>query len=303
MHPAGCFRYRAGPSIRKIELGVAAIGVRLQDAAIAGEMRLRVLARAVTGIIEHRRWCSRATERSIVADIDPTSGNIGLSCRQDRNRRVVAVQSLRRKRMGFDPFEEGSEYGTASADAVGHRRQAERQVLAELVEQDHRQEIGADPSTRDGMESLADLFAIAAGELLAHRLDHLPLAQNNLEGLGDVLAQLAQSVDTTALAAYGAGHDDAFARTMLGQRLLHRPAAGKAGDIDGGRHSHFGREFVLGRRHLQLRQLELHLIDQPGTALRLRAIELSLEFFDAQLLPGNDSIGLDIAKHVFKCMG
>lgn len=75
---------------------------------------------------------------------------------QDRNRRVVAVQPLCRKCMGFDPFEDRIEYGTASADAIGHRRQAERnafafealdltvkrQMLAELVEQDHRQKIG-----------------------------------------------------------------------------------------------------------------------------------------------------------------
>lgn len=92
----------------------------------------------------------------------------------------------------------------------------------------------------------------------------------------------------TALAAHRTGHDDAFARKMLGQRLLYRPAAGKAGDIDRGRDRHFGSELVLGCRHLQLFQLELHLVDQPDTTLRLRAIELPLEFFDAQLLPGND---------------
>lgn len=124
------------------------------------------------------------------------------------------------------------------------------------------------------------------GELLAHRLNHLPLARNDLEGLGDVLTQLAQPVAATALAAHGTGHDDAFARKMLGQNRLHRPAAGKAGDIDGGRHRQFGSELVLGRRHLQLYQLELHLVDQPGTTLRLRAIKLPLELFDAQLLSG-----------------
>lgn len=305
MDPAGCFRYRAWPSIRKIEFGVAGIGIRLQNAAIAGEMRLRVLARAITGIVEHRRRCGCAAERSIVADIDPTSGGMGLSCRQDRNRRVVAVQPLCRKCMGFDPFEDRIEYGTASADATGHRRQAERnafafealdltvkrQMLAELVEQDHRQKIGAGPSARNGVEggrSLADLLAVAAGELLAYRLDHFPLARNDLEDLGDVLTQLAQTVTATALAAHGPGHDDAFARKMLGERLLQRPAAGKAGDIDGGRGRHFGCEFVLDCRHLQLYQLELHLVDQPGTTLRLRAIKLPLELFDAQLLSGND---------------
>lgn len=32
--------------------------------------------------------------------------------------------------MGFDPFEDRIEYGTASADAIGHRRQAERNAFA-----------------------------------------------------------------------------------------------------------------------------------------------------------------------------
>jgi len=90
-------------------------------------------------------------------------------------------------------------------------------MLAELVKQDHRQKIGAGPTARDGMErgrGLADLLAIAAGELLAHRLDHFPLARNDLEGLGDVLTQLAQPIAATALAAHGTGRDDAFARKM-----------------------------------------------------------------------------------------
>ncbi len=102
------------------------------------------------------------------------------------------------------------------------------------------------------------------------RKDHLSLARNDLEGLGDVLAQLAQWVAATAMAAHRTGHDDAFARKMLGQRLLHRPPAAKAGDIDGGRHRNFGRESVFGRRHLQLRQLELQLVHQPGATLCLR---------------------------------
>ena len=69
--------------------------------------------------------------------------------------------------------------------------------------------------------------------------------------------QLAQPIAATVLAAHGTGHDDAFAREMLGQWFLRRPAAGKAGDIDGGRDRHFGSELILARRHLQLFQLEL----------------------------------------------
>jgi hypothetical protein len=39
---------------------------------------------------------------------------------------------------------------------------------------------------------LHDRLALPAGEPLAHRLDHLPLAGDDLERLGDVLAELRQ---------------------------------------------------------------------------------------------------------------
>ena len=51
-------------------------------------------------------------------------------------------------------------------------------MLPELLEQDHRQQAWAGPAAGQDMERrrrLADLLAIAAGELLADVLDHLPL--------------------------------------------------------------------------------------------------------------------------------
>jgi hypothetical protein len=41
-----------------------------------------------------------------------------------------------------------------------------------------------------GRRSLRDPLAGAAGELLPHVLQHLPVARHHLEGLGDVLAEL-----------------------------------------------------------------------------------------------------------------
>src|SRR5215469_5118658 len=46
----------------------------------------------------------------------------------------------------------------------------------------------------------ADLLAIAARELLADVLDHLPLPRNDLQRLGDVLGELAQPRATAAQA-------------------------------------------------------------------------------------------------------
>ena len=68
---------------------------------------------------------------------------------------------------------------------------------AELVEQDRRQQLRADQAASRGMEwclRLADLFAIAAGEPSAHRLDDLEATRDLLQRLGHVLADLAQPV-------------------------------------------------------------------------------------------------------------
>jgi hypothetical protein len=45
---------------------------------------------------------------------------------------------------------------------------------------------------------LADLLAVPARELLAHRLDYLPLARNDLQRLGNVLAHLYDPGGSTA---------------------------------------------------------------------------------------------------------
>src|SRR5438874_11954352 len=111
--------------------------------------------------------------------------------------------------MCLDPPEEGCQHRTAATHLIGQGRQAEgyalpgvafglaveRLMLPELLEQDHRQQAGAGPTSGNYMErrrSLADLLAVAAGELLADMLDHLPLPRNDLQRLGDVLTQLAQ---------------------------------------------------------------------------------------------------------------
>lgn len=56
-----------------------------------------------------------------------------------------------------------------------------------------------------GGRRLGDRFASPADELLAHVLDHLPLARNELQRLGHVLANLAQSTVTAAWAGARTG--------------------------------------------------------------------------------------------------
>src|SRR5438132_1002972 len=101
-------------------------------------------------------------------------------------------------------------------------------MLAELLEQDHGQQVGAGKAAWRHMEwrgRLCDRLAVPARELLAHRLDHLPLARHDFQRLGDVLAQLRQLRRTTARTALRRGDDDALAREMSRERFAGRPLA------------------------------------------------------------------------------
>src|ERR1700748_2062620 len=78
---------------------------------------------------------------------------------------------------------------------------------------------------------LGNRLARAGRERLATVRDHLPLARNELQGLGHVLAELVQSAAATR-ARRGRRIDDALARQMLGQRpashlLPYRRAAAR----------------------------------------------------------------------------
>src|SRR3954467_9407067 len=84
---------------------------------------------------------------------------------------------------------------------------------AELVEQDGRQQLWADEAARRGMERrrwLTDLLAIAAGELLAYRLNDLEAARDLLQRLGHIFAALRQPRSTTAVTGRWCLDDDAL---------------------------------------------------------------------------------------------
>ena len=104
----------------------------------------------------------------------------------------------------------------------------QRLMLAELLEQDHGQQVRSGEAARRHMERrrrLRDRLAVPARELLPHRLDHLPLPRDHLQRLGDVLAQLRQLRRAAAGTAFRCGDDDALARQMIGERLARRPLA------------------------------------------------------------------------------
>jgi len=177
----------------------------------------------------------------------------------------------------------------AGADLVGERRQAQidpfsrvalalpiqRLMLAELLEQDHRQQVRASEAARRHMERrrrLGDRLTLAAGEPLAHRLDHLPLPGHDLQRLGHVLAELRQLGRTAAGAALRRRNHHPLARQMLRKRLAGRPTALKRLD-DRRRRGILGRQLVLGRVGLGVLQLHFQLVEQALLAFRTHAVE------------------------------
>ena len=71
----------------------------------------------------------------------------------------------------------------------------------------------------EGGWQLRDLLTLAAGKLLPHRLDDLPLTRHNLQGLGNVLTELRQFSGAAARAIGGSGDNDALAKQMFGKRF------------------------------------------------------------------------------------
>src|SRR5450830_209139 len=105
--------------------------------------------------------------------------------------------------MRLDALEQRRQRHRAAADLVGQGRQTdrhallgialglavERLMLPKLLEQDHGQKTGTGPAPGDHMErrrSLADLLTVPAGELLADMLDHLTLARDRFQRLGNL---------------------------------------------------------------------------------------------------------------------
>src|SRR5665213_1763302 len=101
------------------------------------------------------------------------------------------------KHVATDQFNEWRQRCGAGADPIGQRRHVEidalagealtlpvqRQVIAELAMENHRQQAGTGPPSGNRMERrrwLGDGLASPAGELLPHGLDHLPYVDGPL---------------------------------------------------------------------------------------------------------------------------
>ena len=139
-------------------------------------------------------------------------------------------------------------------------------MLAELLEHDHRQQARAGPSPWDGMEwrwRLANLLTVAAGKLLPHRLDHLPLTGYRFQRTRHVFAELAKATAAAALAVRGRIDQHPFAWKMLRERLALSALARKSAHGRRLSQSPFGCQFVFSGVGFQLFERKRQLVDQP----------------------------------------
>src|SRR5580700_3435498 len=120
------------------------------------------------------------------------------------------MDALGRKDMGPDRLDQRHQRCRTGPHPVGERRDVEidafarvdvalameRQMQAILGKQQMGEQPWPPTPTRDrvrGRRRLRDLLARPARELLAHVLDHLPLARDELQRLGHILAELVQN--------------------------------------------------------------------------------------------------------------
>ena len=273
-----------------------------------------MIAGAVARVAEQHRRRVRPAERPVVAHIDPGPPGGAPAPGQHRHRGVVAMQALGGQHMIRDQVVQRLQRHRARTHLVGQRRQAEidafarvavalsveRLVLAVLLEQDHRQQVGTGPAPRRRVERrrrLRDLLASPAGELLAHRLDHLPPARDHLQRLGHVLADLRQLLRAAARAGGRSGHHHPLAQQVRRKRLAGRPAPGEALDLAGLRRRLLGRQLVFRRARLELVELEFQLVEKTLLALRALAVDLALELLDRQLQEGDLRRGVRHLRH------
>ncbi|MGY3470335.1 hypothetical protein ACVW0I_007206 [Bradyrhizobium sp. LM6.11] len=148
------------------------------------------------------------------------------------------------------------------------------------------QQVWADEAARCGMEPrgrLADLLAIAAGELFPHRLDDLEATRDLLQRLGHILADLRQPRSTAAGTGRRSLDNDALLFDVIRPWLAHRPLAHEGADVLRLRRCGLRGKLILARRGDEFFELQFQLLDQPRRALRALPVQFAFELLDPQL--------------------
>src|ERR1700759_4638028 len=197
-------------------------------------MLLRRPTATIGRVEEHGRRRIWAGKRTVVAHVGPEPAGPGLALGQDRHRGVIRMDALSCEDVAPDHIDQRHQGCRGGTHPVRKRRYVEidaftlvdvaltmkRQVQTVLGEQNMGQQLGPCTPARNrmrGSRRLGDRFAGPADELLTHVLDHLPLARNELQRLGHVLADLAQSAVTPTWADGRYRIDKTLSRQMLRQ--------------------------------------------------------------------------------------
>jgi len=136
-----------------------------------------------------------------------------------------------------------------------------------------------------GAGACVTFLAIAARELLAHRLDHLPLTGLRLQRPRHVLAELAQPVAAAARARRRRRDHHTFAGKMVGERIAVGTLARKSAHVCRLGDGLFRRQFHPLWRWLPALRTSAP-IDRPSAPSAPTVVRnLALQLGDPQLLP------------------
>ena len=220
-----------------VELGEAAIGVGLQNAGVAAQVRSRMFALAIRRVpIPHRRWIATAG-RTIIAYVGPQASGLGLAASgiEHRHRRVIGVDLLRRVHITTECVNQRIEQARCAADPrrergaieldpgapVDARLSIQRAMVGvlgddDLCEQPRR---GHHPIERPRRRRLLDHpSTVTAGEFRPYMPDHLEVARHQVEHFGNVLAEPTHRVATLRTVAARRRMDDSLARQVRWKR-------------------------------------------------------------------------------------
>lgn len=237
---------------RLVELPEAAVGIGLQHALEAREMGLRVLALAVGREEVGHGGRIAPAPGPVVAEIDPDPPFLdpagfaldGAASRiKDADRRIIGMQPVRPHDLGADqvgqgpqgrdrlaaPVDQGGPGNVGPHPGEDLALAVQGKVIVELRDQDMGQQGGTrhSPPDRPGRcRLLDDPLAHPAGLLRPPGLDHLELGRDELENLGQVLAEQTKRASAVGAVVAGIEHDPLARRVVAKARFT--PSAGFA---------------------------------------------------------------------------
>ena len=104
-----------------------------------------------------------------------------------------------------------------------------------------------------------------------------------IQRLGDIFTQLRQACTATARAGGRSGNDHPLARQVFGEGLARRSLTDEGRNLGGPGGRSLCLQLILCRRGFELLELQLELVEQPGTALGALAEPLAPKLLDLQL--------------------